>query len=177
MCGIFGLIIKPNTTFSLSSLDGSLRKIASFSESRGKDSSGIAFRNTNNEIVDVLKGDIPINQLLISKEFSNTLSHNLNSYKEGNGFNVFGHARLVTNGSQLLEVNNQPVIKENIFTIHNGIITNVDNIWEQHPELDREYLIDTEIIPALLRNHLLKGLELPQALKMTFPLLGRSTRP
>lgn len=154
MCGIFGLIIKSDSNFSSSNITKSLRKIATFSESRGKDSSGIAFRDITNNTIDVIKGDISVRQLLKSKELNNSLEQNLLSYKQGNGFTAFGHARLVTNGSQLQEVNNQPVIKDNILCVHNGIITNVDELWAQHKELKREYLIDTEIIPALIRKEL-----------------------
>lgn len=154
MCGIFGIIIKNGANSSEKDISGTLRNIALLSESRGKDSSGIAFRNAGNSTINVIKGDIPINQLLQRVEYSNLLSDSLISYNSNNGFLAFGHARLVTNGSQLQEVNNQPVIKNGILTIHNGIITNVDKLWEQHPHLQREYLIDTEIIPALLRNKL-----------------------
>jgi glucosamine 6-phosphate synthetase-like amidotransferase/phosphosugar isomerase protein len=42
MCGIFGLIAKPETAYSDSDLKNTLVKIATFSESRGKDSSGMA---------------------------------------------------------------------------------------------------------------------------------------
>ena len=51
-------------------------------------------------------------------------------------FSLFGHARLVTNGSQLHEVNNQPVMKDGILIIHNGIIVNADELWEKYPEIN-----------------------------------------
>jgi glutamine---fructose-6-phosphate transaminase (isomerizing) len=154
MCGIFGIILKPGTKYPESSLKGSLKKIALFSESRGKDSSGVAFRNTAENSIDVIKGDIPVSTLIRDERYLNCLGDALGHYASGSGFTVFGHARLVTNGSQLHEVNNQPVVKDDILVIHNGIIVNVDEIWENHPELKREYSIDTEIIPALIRNGL-----------------------
>lgn len=165
MCGIFGLIIKPDSNFSSSNIKKSLKKIATLSESRGKDSSGIAFRNVTNNTINVIKGDIPVRQLLKSKELKNSLEQNLLSYKQGNGFAAFGHARLVTNGSQLHEVNNQPVIKDNILCIHNGIITNADELWLVHKELNRKYLIDTEIIPALIRKELVNRKDISQVFK------------
>ena len=104
--------------------------------------------------IEVIKGDIPVSELIKNDLYCQHLDAAFNAYEKGNGFSVFGHARLVTNGSQLHEVNNQPVIKDGILVIHNGIIVNVDELWEKHPELTREYSIDTEIIPALIRTGL-----------------------
>ncbi len=154
MCGIFGLLIKPQTQLKSKNINGLIQRIAILSESRGKDSSGIAFRNEIDQSIHVIKGDIAIRELLKSNEFKHQLRHNLEAYEKGSGFCSFGHARLVTNGSQLQEENNQPVLKEGIILIHNGIIVNVDELWKQHPDLHRHYRIDTEIIPALIRNEL-----------------------
>jgi len=154
MCGIFGLLIKPQTHITSKNIDLVFRRIAILSESRGKDSSGIAFRNEIEQTIDVIKGDIPIRQLLSSNEFKIQRKNSIHTYEEGFGFAAFGHARLVTNGSQLDEVNNQPVLKDNIVLIHNGIIINVNELWSEHSDLHRDYLIDTEIIPALIRKEL-----------------------
>jgi glutamine---fructose-6-phosphate transaminase (isomerizing) len=172
MCGIFGIILKPGSNYPEASLKGSLKKIALFSESRGKDSSGIAFRNVAGGSIDVIKGDIPVSSLIRDNRYHDCLGTAMKYYTSGNGFSVFGHARLVTNGSQLHEVNNQPVIKDDILVIHNGIIVNVDEIWEKHPELKREYSIDTEIIPALIRKGLDKGNGLIAACNAAFSELA-----
>ena len=70
---------------------------------------------------------------------------------------AFGHARLVTNGTQLEDANNQPVMKDDIICIHNGIVVNVDDLWSSHKKLNREHEIDTEVIPALVRMELNEG--------------------
>ena len=168
MCGIFGIIIKPQSNIPSRNIAGLLREIANLSESRGKDSSGIAFRNVSERTIHVIKGDIPVRKLLKSNDFATELKKNLISFQEGNSFVAFGHARLVTNGSQLLEVNNQPVLKDGMLVIHNGIIVNVDELWDKHPEIIREYLIDTEIIPSLIRNELIQNKDLILACNSTF---------
>src|SRR5690606_36009937 len=64
----------------------------------------------------------------------------------------FGHSRLVTNGTG----DNQPVMRENIVVIHNGIVVNEAAIWKKlgkKPTLQ----IDTETIPAIIASHLAKG--------------------
>lgn len=171
MCGIFGFIIKPDTKYPINNIFKSLEKVAIFSESRGKDSSGIAIRKFDEERIDVIKGDIPISQLLKSNEFKREIKNSLASYHKGNGFCAFGHSRLVTNGSQLNEENNQPVLKDNMLVIHNGIIVNVDELWEQHQELKRMYSIDTEIIPSLLRKELKSTTDLAVACSKSFSQL------
>ncbi|MCL6259686.1 hypothetical protein M3O96_11330 [Aquiflexum sp. TKW24L] len=121
------------------------------SESRGKDSSGLAFVDHLAKRVEVTKGDIRIRKLLATSQVKSSLSDSLEQYKSNKcSFSVFGHARLVTNGSQLQIENNQPVIKDGNFLIHNGIIVNTDSLWQRHPELDRKFKIDSEIILSLL---------------------------
>lgn len=154
MCGIFGIIVRPESKIAVDKISSTLKKIAVFSESRGKDSSGIAFRNLSTNEINVIKGDIPIRDLINSKEFISQIIQASDSYNKGKGFAAFGHARLVTNGSQLKEENNQPVIKDNIICIHNGIIVNVDELWGKNEDLLRKYDIDTEIIPSLIRREL-----------------------
>jgi len=171
MCGIFGILIKPNTTLSNNSIEYILKKIALLSESRGKDSSGIALRNETEQMIHVFKGDIPIRQLLKSHELKNELKNGIHSFEKGNGFAAFGHARLVTNGSQLLEVNNQPVIKDDIITVHNGIIVNADELWKENVDIKREFLIDTEIIPALIKKELKQNHDLVFSVENAFSKL------
>ena len=69
---------------------------------------------------------------------------------------VFGHSRLITDGF----LDNQPVIRDNIFVIHNGIITNSESIWQDHPTLVRKLKIDSEIINVLTAEYLEKTQDL-----------------
>ncbi|NDA63518.1 MAG: glucosamine 6-phosphate synthetase [Chitinophagia bacterium] len=154
MCGIFGFITKSGQPYAAKLIRQTLENLAVFSESRGKDSSGMAIRNSKDCTIHVIKGDVPIRQLLKSKDFDVSVKAALKTDALNQGFSAFGHARLVTNGTQLSEANNQPVLKEDIIVIHNGIIVNVDDVWFQNPDLERKYSIDTEIIPALIRKQL-----------------------
>ncbi|GAB2495584.1 hypothetical protein [Algoriphagus taiwanensis] len=171
MCGIFGLIVKPNSSYPSISLKRNLENIAIFSESRGKDSSGMAVRNQFSNKIDVIKGDVPIRDLIKSTVFQTVISGNLKHQEKGDGFTAFGHARLVTNGTQLNEVNNQPVLKDDVIVIHNGIIVNVEELWQLNDDLNRTYSIDTEIIPALIRKQLNSTTDLVEACNKTFAQL------
>ena len=160
MCGIFGIIVKAGSNYNNNFLKKSLIKLANLSQSRGKDSSGLCNINYQNNSFDIIKGPIPANHLLKRKKVSNSLN-SLFSNSNNNKLKLsFGHARLVTNGTQLNYYNNQPVVKDDIICIHNGIVVNNEDLWKNHPKLIREYEIDTEILPALVRLNLNKGYSL-----------------
>lgn len=171
MCGIFGLITKPGSTYDTKSIQKTVESIAVFSESRGKDSSGMAIRNSEKSCFEVIKGDIPIRELLKSRAYKREIKLSIDDSLIGSGFAAFGHARLVTNGTQLNEVNNQPVLKSEMLVIHNGIIVNADDLWARSPQLSREFSIDTEIIPTLIRNELQNTDDLVEACNKTFSQL------
>ena len=105
----------------------------------------------------LVKGPIPANQLLKRDKVKSTLDSVFSKQNNNKIKLAFGHARLVTNGTQLEDANNQPVIKDDIICIHNGIVVNVDELWSNHKKLNREHEIDTEVIPALVRMELNEG--------------------
>jgi asparagine synthetase B (glutamine-hydrolysing) len=155
MCGIFGFAVNKKSNINRSDLENVFRKLALYSESRGKDSSGLAFLNNQKKNLTVLKGNLRIKELINlskSKELIQNTFYDNESIS--NNLLCFGHARLVTDGSQLVEFNNQPVIKDNIVTVHNGIIVNAEQLWSKHNELVRQFQIDTEIINAILNKNL-----------------------
>lgn len=154
MCGIFGLIVKKETKLQKAFVKKCFEAVAQVSVARGKDSAGVAFVRPASQTIDLVTGDIPVYDLLRSKEYAKAIDEALSEYQSGSRFQGMGHARLVTNGSQLLEVNNQPVIKNDIVGIHNGIIVNADQLWKNNPQLKRDYDIDTEVMLAMIDQRL-----------------------
>ena len=57
---------------------------------------------------------------------------------------LLGHSRLVTNGHS----DNQPVIKNEVILLHNGIIVNDEEIWNSL-ESKKEQQIDSEAIAGI----------------------------
>lgn len=155
MCGIFGIIAKEEK-YSRYKLLRALEDLAKLSQVRGKDSSGLAFRFEFSQKIEVLRGPVSIDELMQTNEYKKLKSDILSVSKAhfNKIFAALGHARLVTNGTQLEDVNNQPVIKDGIVGVHNGIIVNETELWHNHNDLIREYEIDTEIIYALIRKYL-----------------------
>jgi glutamine---fructose-6-phosphate transaminase (isomerizing) len=157
MCGIYGVVVKKDSDYSNDFLRKSLKSLAKLSETRGKDSSGLCALNYKNNNFEIIKGPIPANQLLKRTKVKDTINTVFSKENDDNLKLAFGHARLVTNGSQLEESNNQPIIKDDIICVHNGIVVNVDELWKEHADLIRENEIDSEVIPALIRMELNNG--------------------
>ncbi|WKZ71080.1 MAG: hypothetical protein QY331_07420 [Melioribacteraceae bacterium] len=168
MCGIFGVIAKEEN-YNRRELFRVLEDVAKLSQDRGQDSSGFSFRFESKKRIKVLKAPISIDDVLNSIEFKNLNNEIIRETKLNNSgiFIAFGHARLVTNGSQVKNVNNQPVLKDGLIGVHNGIIVNVDEIWKQHKDIRREYDIDTEVMLALLRKYLSEGKSTIEAYNLT----------
>ena len=152
MCGIFGLLASSKSKYSQEFLSNSFIRLANLSETRGKDSSGICTLDKNLNTINILKGPIPVQKIIKEDLFKESLSvaFRKNNYAKF----AFGHSRLVTNGSQLSNINNQPISKNGLVAVHNGIIANVDDLWSQYSDIVKESEIDTEILLALIRKEL-----------------------
>ncbi|MFH0863255.1 MAG: hypothetical protein V1875_09560 [Candidatus Altiarchaeota archaeon] len=161
MCGIFGILVKAGSHYDERFLKSLLEKLAILSESRGKDSAGLAFRLEKDHKINIIRSAMPVSLLLRQEVTKDQLTEALKSASYP--LIVIGHARLATNGSQLIDYNNQPVLKNGIIGVHNGIITNVNEIWASNPMLKREYDIDTEAMLALMAHHLGQGSSIPQS--------------
>jgi glucosamine--fructose-6-phosphate aminotransferase (isomerizing) len=169
MCGIFGLIVHKDAGHDPAFIKKSLLTLAHSSESRGKDSSGLVFRNEMDRELQVFKGAVALNYLLNTKEVKHQIDDMCRRHAAGqqNAFAVMGHARLVTNGTQLNDVNNQPVVKNGVVGIHNGIIVNENELWSCHPDIQRSYEIDTEVMLALIRKYLQDDWDITTAVSKT----------
>ncbi len=131
MCGIFGIISSSEWP------KDDLVKLASHAQQRGRDSSGLLFMRDG--AYNVHRADYRISRLLAESRPYDT------------GF-VMGHSRLITNGLS----DNQPVLRDDICVIHNGIVVNHEEIWARIGK-QRQLQIDTEVIPAIAAAHLESG--------------------
>lgn len=131
MCGIFGIVSSSSGSFN------DLDFLAKHSQQRGKDSSGL-FLHADNKYC-VYRADYEITKLIREvKPYSSNF--------------VMGHSRLITNGMS----DNQPVLRDNICVIHNGIVVNNELIWEKINK-SRKLEIDTEVIAAIASAHIEEG--------------------
>lgn len=126
MCGLFGYLGE------YSPVKSEVSTLKNHSVRRGQDSSGVVI--VERSVLKVIREDSSITRLWKRALWENP------SF-------IAGHSRLITNGHQ----DNQPVVRDGIVVLHNGIILNSSELWkriEQSPQLE----IDTEIICALIRD-------------------------
>jgi glucosamine--fructose-6-phosphate aminotransferase (isomerizing) len=131
MCGLFG-IVAPSAWPK-----DDLVSLARLAQQRGRDSSGLLFLRDG--AYHVHRADYRIERLL-------------SEARPYDARVVMGHSRLITNGLG----DNQPVVRDGICVLHNGIVVNHDDIWDQIGKV-RELQIDTEVIPAIAAAHLEQG--------------------
>lgn len=131
MCGIFGIVSRKNVDKK------DLRVLVKHSQQRGKDSSGLIYLDKGQ--YQVCRADYNIEQLLQKvRPYLSPI--------------VMGHSRLITNGLG----DNQPVVRDDIFVLHNGIIVNEQEIWDKI-NVERKFQIDSETIIAVTIDHFSKG--------------------
>ena len=131
MCGIFGSISQNKQHLH------DFRKLAILSQRRGSDSSGLIFFQNRSYFIE--RADFQIKKLLARSE------------QDSPNF-IMGHSRLITDG----ESDNQPIFRDNLALIHNGIIVDSDKYWK-NSEIKRLFEIDSEIILAIAMKEIRHG--------------------
>ena len=157
MCGIFGFMTAKEA-FSIRESRGMADRLFCLSESRGKESAGLAVLWQDSILV--CKQAVKASRMIHSQAYRSVFDQlgrnsSPNGQRKGKSKTpllLMGHSRLVTNGSQTIYDNNQPVIRDGLIGIHNGIIVNDQKLWQNFPELERHYDVDTEVILALIRH-------------------------
>jgi len=159
MCGIFGITITKESKI-LSHYEKILRALFILSESRGREAAGFAINN--GQELRYLKTPFSASDLVKSAIFSKEMDALICSGHSSH--TAIGHSRLVTNGYEQYNENNQPVIKNNLAVIHNGIIVNYNELWKKYSDEKKISGLDSELIPTLLRRFLNRGDKLLTAL-------------
>ncbi|KQV19482.1 hypothetical protein ASC97_29220 [Rhizobium sp. Root1203] len=155
MCGIFGIALQRDANFSRRAIEQLLERLYLLSESRGKESAGLHINLPDSRESFVIKGAMAASQLLKSADYRKTLHQALSSaYRNGTDrptqpIIAIAHSRLVTNGRAEKPENNQPVRWGEVTMIHNGIVVNVDELWNERPALKRTAEVDTEVLSAI----------------------------
>jgi len=172
MCGIFGLVANSSSKLKFEKTNEIINKLFVLSESRGKESAGIAIQNKVDNKIQVFKHSISASQLIESDEYKTFFKKGINSCFSNDlliaPLSIIAHARLVTNGSQNNNNNNQPVIKNDSVLVHNGIITNVDELWKLNPNLKREFEVDTEVFISIIKNQIQIGKSITEATQFAY---------
>ena len=166
MCGIWGIVCKADS-IRKTAIKSIIEDLSILSESRGKEASGIAGLK-DGKIVSLKKAE-QASKLIKTSEFEQYLNDVL--YTNQGNFVSIGHSRLVTNGTELNNDNNQPVVANSVAIVHNGIIVNVESLWKQNPRLIRQSELDTEVLGKLIESLIDDGEVEEDAVKKSFDQL------
>jgi len=169
MCGIFGLVISNNHKFDQASWKKAISNLFELSETRGKEAAGIAVANDDKIVVH--KDSVSATRMLKTKEYQriiNNISVDFFTNDSTSSLSTIGHSRLVTNGLQGIDANNQPVWRDDAIIVHNGIVVNVDELWASETDIKPRAEVDTEVIAALVEKYRESGISPAQAVSKTF---------
>ena len=120
MCGVFGIISRKSVYWR------HIHDLALHARQRGRDSSGLFYLSDDGYKVN--RANYDVKQLLDNQGSLQTKF-------------IMGHSRLITNGLS----DNQPVVRDGLVLIHNGIVVNDKQVW-QKLEFDPQFEIDSEVI-------------------------------
>jgi glutamine---fructose-6-phosphate transaminase (isomerizing) len=165
MCGIFGISLINRSEYSSVFINNLLSRLIILSESRGKESAGVAVFNVDKSEINIYKDSIIGSELIRKKNYRYFIKRSIKSEK--GPLVIIGHSRMVTNGSQDISTNNQPVLKSGVLGIHNGIVSNVDQLWDDNKDIKREYEVDTEVLLDLIRKNLNSQMILSESVSRT----------
>jgi hypothetical protein len=148
----------------------SIRQLFTLSETRGKEAAGLAIATSGSLFV--TKDSVAASDMMKTREFGKLLER-ADGWFEGadsNALAAIGHSRLVTNGLQGIDSNNQPVWRDEIVLIHNGIVVNVDELWEREKSngIEPRADVDTEVIAALISRYRREGRTVEAAVSQVF---------
>lgn len=174
MCGIFGVLCRNDSTLHAREVGDLLDRLFLLSESRGKEASGILLATEDH--IRVLRGAQPASSLIRSRAYQRLLADScreaaVDGPKQGQQVRrlaAIGHSRLVTNGTELVDANNQPVLARHSVGVHNGIIVNTEDLCRRFVDLPQETELDSALIFGLLDLRIEAGMALPAALQATF---------
>ncbi len=172
MCGIFGIIAKKGADCNRAAFHQTIMHLFKLSEPRGREAGGLVI--ASGDEAKIFKRSISPSRMLDLPEFNSFFQSSINNYKtdyQGKAlasFAAIGHCRLVLSGSETILGNNQPISSNHCVGVHNGLITNDDEVWANHDDLVRTLDTDTEIAYRLIDKYVEKFGNFPEAISRAF---------
>jgi amidophosphoribosyltransferase len=145
MCGLTGILLHPSERSP-----ETWREIIDihtanfvFNEERGRDASGLAVIQADGRHR-VFKQPVKASNLIEMKGYQDAIST-----VDNQTVCILGHTRMPTKGSRLRNTNNHPIQAGHVIGVHNGVISNDDDLFN-FINLPRAGEVDSEIIFRLL---------------------------
>jgi hypothetical protein len=149
MCGIFGIVSRGNSKVNRFQAKKLLNELFLFSELRGLEASGFAIKSETQKKIGILRQSVKSSEFIKSTNYLNLVDNFLSNSNLEQGFSIIGHTRIATNG--YVSSDNQPILKDKTIGVHNGIICNIDSLWDKYKNLQRKQIIDSELLIGLIR--------------------------
>lgn len=155
MCGILGIAFqKGHNMRDSQEVQLILKRLLIASRARGGDATGVAF--VNMEKATVIKQHIPATDFVDTKFYNKMVLKHL--VMEGKPKDlpkepliILGHTRAKTKGTQLDRHNNHPIIANKVIGVHNGVISNDEDLFSRHESnVERKARVDSEVIFRLI---------------------------
>lgn len=170
MCGIFGVLTGAGANLPPSQLRRVIRTLLRRSQQRGRDASGLACLDARGRI-DILKKPLSPERLAQLPGYAPFEA----AAMAAKPVCLIGHARMATSGSWAEDRNNQPLLRDGIALIHNGVLANAEELWSLHGDsASRRAEVDTEAMLALIADGRAAAGGLQAAVQRTFGQLEGS---
>jgi hypothetical protein len=163
MCGILGIFLPKKQNLTDGETIGILHDLFLLANRRGNEAAGIVLADQDRIVM--RKEATAAKRFVKSVKYRGIISDFLGQAKPGSPLAVIGHARLVTNGFQNKSSNNQPVTRDGVTLVHNGIVVNAESLWQTYGETPATEL-DSEVIAMLIARHRQEGNSLSGAIEM-----------
>lgn len=166
MCGIFGIKIPANAPLRQANWEKLLERLFYLSETRGKEASGLAIRAGTRLVA--CRHPLPADDFLKTDRFKAMIAQARDAQGD---IAIIGHTRLVTHGDRSTIDNNQPVVRDGMVLVHNGIVCNYEELWKQLTNEAKSSGLDTEVIPLFMARRRAEGMSVEQSLKSFYDAL------
>lgn len=147
MCGIAAILLHPKdrTDDEWQSIRSAFTLNLMFNEQRGNAATGIAVVETSGKAI-VYKRPQPASWFVETAEYNRILRH-----VGARTTLILGHTRLPTKGDSSRAVNNHPIEAGSVLGVHNGEITNAEDLFAG-ADYERIGEVDSEIIFRLIEK-------------------------
>ena len=161
MCAIFGIgFQRGHSLRDNAAAKKLLRNMFLENERRGRTSSGLAYVSPYK--ISVIKKDVKASDFIFLPEYRAAEDEYINLERKNpqvrevdfNPISIIGHCRQKTKGTEKDNKNNHPIVRSRVVGVHNGIISNDDQLFEDHEtHFNRNGRVDSEIIFALIEHY------------------------
>ena len=159
MCGIVGVTLRGGVKRHKYGSDKVRRLFETMlveAQARGRAATGMVLLNHKFNVgpkAYVLRSPIPAEDFVKTENYINLMQEKFDE----DSFSIIGHTRAVSGNNAVAEdnSNNHPHVCGQIIGVHNGRISNDNELWEQNKEhMQPKSRCDSEVIFSLINRHL-----------------------